>query len=58
MKSVQIHLASASTPIAFENAVNTWTQGGMFCIRVVGESGDVADHKFPLVNIFEVVETA
>ena len=56
MSTVKIQLASASTPLTFYNVENTWTQGGLFCIRVRDENGEMADHKYPLANVFEVVE--
>lgn len=49
---VSIHLLSQSQPIERE-ALNTYTKDGMFCVLL---PNDMGVEKYPLVNIFRVVE--
>lgn len=52
MKTVKVHLYSQSEPIFIQDALNTYTKDGLFCVW--RESGVV--DKFPLLHIFRVTE--
>jgi hypothetical protein len=49
---IKIHLQSQSKSIDYTNIKNAYTKDGMYCVYQV----DIV-HKYPLVNIFRVVET-
>lgn len=51
---IKIHLLSQSQPIEYNNAKNTYTKDGMFCIYV-DKNTDV--DKYPMCNIFRVKES-
>ncbi len=48
--NIKIILLSNSKHIEYENAVNTYSMGGMFCVRV----DENIIHKYPMVNIVRV----
>lgn len=50
---VQVELLTTSQPMVFENAKNTYTKDGLFCVYVEGIN---KVYKFLLSNIFRVVE--
>ena len=49
---IQIHLLSQSKPIDYKEVKNAYTKDGMYCIYM---KNDIV-HKYPMVNIFRVVE--
>lgn len=51
--TVNVHLLSQAKGIEYMNVKNTYIKNGMYCVFT--EKGDV--HKYPMVNIFRVVET-
>lgn len=52
-KVVKIHLLSQSEPQKFIGIKNTYTKDGMYCIMLIDE----VVYKYPMVNIFRVIET-
>lgn len=50
---IEIHLLSQSLPIVYENVKNAYIKDGMYCVYT--EDGFV--HKYPMINIFRVIET-
>lgn len=48
---LKVHLLSQARPIEYEDVTNEYTKDGLFCVYM----GTVV-HKYPLVNIFRVVE--
>lgn len=50
---ISVHLISQSQAIEYLNVKNAYTKNGMYCIYL--ESGVV--HKYPMCNIFRVIET-
>ena len=49
---VKLQLKSTSQPIEYNNALNTYTKDGFYCVYLEDETV----HKFPLENIFRTVE--
>ena len=47
-----IWLKESSEPIEYNNIVNTYTKGDLFCVYVANEKV----HKFPINTIFRIVE--
>lgn len=52
---IEIHRNEASQPLVYENVINAYTKGNMYCILVEKDNKRVT-HKFPLCSIFRVVE--
>lgn len=44
-----------SLPIVYENALNAYTKGNMYCI-LIEINGEKITHKFPLCSIFRIDE--
>ena len=52
MLDIKIDLIETSQSIEFENAKNAYSKGPFYCVYIEGKV-----HKFPLANIWRVVET-
>lgn len=52
---VEIHRNETSQPIVYENIVNAYTKGPMYCVLFEKDS-QIVTHKFPLCSIFRVIE--
>lgn len=51
---VKIRLYQTSQPIVFQNVVNTYQKGDMYCVYLGAEN---KVKKYPLIHIFEIEET-
>lgn len=49
---VHVHLKSQSSAVSYTDVINTYQKGDLFCVM----RRDRSVHKFPLENIFRVVE--
>lgn len=49
---IKVHLLSQSQSIEYLNVKNTYTKSGLFCVYL----SDGKVHKYPMVNIFRIVE--
>jgi hypothetical protein len=49
---IEVQLEKTSQPIV---AINAYTKGPMYCV-LFNKDGKRATHKFPIINIFRVVE--
>ena len=49
---VEVWLCETSQPIVFDDAINAYTKGDMYCIC----SGETVT-KFPVMHLFRVVES-
>lgn len=52
---VELHNQQSSRPIIYADAISTYTKDGMFCI-LIEENGKRVVHKYPMLNIWRVVE--
>lgn len=52
---IGIHRNETSQPLVYENVINAYTKGNMYCI-LVKEDDILKVYKFPLCSIFRVVE--
>lgn len=50
--TVEIHMLSQSQPVTRERVTNAYTKDGLYCVLLA----DGAVEKYPLVNVFRVVE--
>jgi hypothetical protein len=48
---VKLRLKTSSQPMIFEDAINTYQKGSLYCIKV----GDVV-YKYPIQDIFDIKE--
>lgn len=55
MKKMVLHLNEQSKPITYENVINTYTKGGLFCVFYLLKDTKTVD-KYPLCNIFRIRE--
>ena len=51
-----IHLLGTSVPIEYMEVSNCYVKGGMYCVLQI-EGGYRVVHKYPLINIFRVIES-
>lgn len=54
-KTVTMCMHDASTPIVHKSVTNTYTKGGLYCVMVY-ELGDIKVFKYPVGNIFRIIE--
>lgn len=54
---VEIYLKETSQRIKFENAVNTYTKGPLYCVLVQDDETTRWVYKYPVANIFNVRES-
>ena len=53
---VSVHLLTAGQPKEYTNAVGTYTKEGCFGVILETLDGKRYVHKYPLTNIFRIVE--
>lgn len=53
---LKVHLLEQSNPIEYENIINCYTKGNLYCVYFEDDKGDNKVHKYPLMNIFRVEE--
>lgn len=52
---VEIQRNETSSPIVYEEALNAYTKGPMYCILFI-KDGQRVTHKYPLCSIFRIIE--
>jgi hypothetical protein len=52
---IEVQLQQSSFPIVYENVLNAYTKGPLYCV-LFEKDGKRQTHKFPVANIFRVVE--
>ena len=52
---IEIQRNESSYPIVYEDVINAYTKGNMYCILLKKDDKTVT-HKFPLCSLFRVVE--
>ena len=52
---IEIQRNESSYPLVYENVVNAYTEGPMYCVMFL-KDGERVTHKFPLCSIFRVIE--
>ena len=53
---VEIQRNETSQPLVYENVINAYTKGLLFCVLFDTGKGERRVHKFPLCSIFRVIE--
>jgi hypothetical protein len=54
--TVEIQLKESSMPIVYENAINAYTKGPLYCVLFVNSNSKRVTHKFPVQSIFRIIE--
>lgn len=52
---IEIQRNETSQPLVYENALNAYTKGPMYCV-LIEKDGQRITHKFPVCSIFRVIE--
>ena len=52
---IEIQRNETSQPLVYENAMNAYTKGNMYCILLEKDEKRVT-HKYPLCSLFRVIE--
>jgi len=52
---VQIQRNETSLPHVYEDAINAYTKGNLYCV-LIEVNGERVTHKYPLCSIFRVIE--
>lgn len=52
---VQIQRNESSQPLIYENVINAYTKGSLYCL-MFEKDGERITHKFPLCSIFRIIE--
>lgn len=55
MIKVEVQLKETNQPIVYEEAINAYTKGPLYCV-VFEKGGKRITHKFPVMHLFRVVE--
>lgn len=56
MFRVKIHLLTTSMPISYDKAKNCYVKDQMYCVMFLDEYNNDMVHKYPITNIFRVIE--
>lgn len=52
---IEIQRNETSQPIIYEDALNAYTKGPMYCVMFIKDEQRMT-HKYPLVSLFRVIE--
>lgn len=52
---IEIQRNESSQPLVYENVLNAYTKGPMYCI-LFEKDGKRITHKFPVCSLFRVIE--
>ena len=52
---IEIQRNETSQPIVYENTINAYTKGNMYCVLFM-KDGKKVIHKYPLCSLFRVIE--
>ncbi|MGV2975700.1 hypothetical protein AB1P65_09605 [Roseibium alexandrii] len=52
---IEIQRNETSQPLVYENVLNAFTKGPMYCV-MFNKDGQRVTHKFPLCSLFRVIE--
>ena len=54
--NIEVQRNESSLPHNYENVINAYTKGNLYCILFVNTDGKIVTHKFPLCSIFRIIE--
>ncbi len=53
---IEIQRNESSLPLVYDNIINAYTKGQMYCVLFINSKSERVTHKFPLCSIFRVIE--
>ena len=53
---IEIQRNETSYPIVYEDVINAYTKGPMYCLMFINKDGKRVTHKYPLLSLFRVIE--
>ena len=53
---IEIQRNETSQPILYEDALNAYTKGNMYCVLIIRNDERVT-HKYPVCSLFRVIES-
>lgn len=53
---IEIQRNETSLPLIYEDAINAYTKGQLYCVFFVNKELERVTHKYPLCSIFRVIE--
>ena len=53
---IEIQREESSLPIVYDNVLNAYTKGKLYCVLFTNKDGKRQTHKYPINSIFRVVE--
>ena len=56
MPRIEIQRNESSEPIVYDEVINAYTKGPMYCILFINSKGERVTHKFPVLSLFRVIE--
>jgi hypothetical protein len=54
--TIEIQRNESSQPHVYENVINAYTKGPLYCVLFVNKEGNRVTHKFPLCTVFRIIE--
>lgn len=56
MYKIEIQRNESSYSIVYENVINAYTKGNLYCVFFVNSKQERVTHKFPLCSLFRIIE--
>jgi hypothetical protein len=53
---IEIQRNETSNAIVYEEVLDAYTKGPMYCVLFVNRDGDRVVHKYPVCSLFRVIE--
>jgi len=53
---IEIQRNESSLPIRYDDVINAYTKGNLYCVLFVNKEQKRVTHKFPLCSLFRVIE--
>jgi hypothetical protein len=53
---IEIQREESSNPIVYDNVINAYTKGKLYCVLFVNTAGQRVTHKFPICSLFRIIE--
>ena len=53
---IEIQRNETSLPLVYNNIINAYTKGSLYCVLFVNENEERKIHKYPLCSIFRIIE--
>lgn len=54
--TIEIQRNESSQPIVYNDAINAYTKGNLYCVLFVNSQGKRVTHKYPLCSLFRIIE--